>query len=204
MGGEADDKVIELKKRSIISDILEEDAPAEPEVTPELRQFMTNWEARRPREAKRPADQAKEQGHGPGGAGGPVKHPQERDAGEELAPLPTPGSPYEEAYSRLANRPLTTLFFLAEGQLPDGFSYANLERVWMVEPEKAGGSPDLLLRYSGSVVTIVRIEGRSLLALCDLIGRHLIHWVRQHPGGKVMVADGAAFIRRITVTEIER
>jgi len=204
MAGDGNDKVIEMK-RSAISDILaEDDDPHRPEVTPELGDFMAKWDARRGREAKRPgADQAREHGHGPGGSPGPVRKPQEGDAAEELAPLPTAGSPYEEAYSRLANRPRMTLFFLPEGQLADGFSYSSLERVRMVEPEKPGGSPDLLLRFTGSVITEVRVEGRNLLGLLDMIGRHLIHWVRQHPTGK---DDGraAVFIRRITITEIER
>src|SRR5207244_3293820 len=101
-----------------------------------------------------------------------------------------------EPHSRLASRPLTTLFFLPLGQLPDGFAYHTLERVRMVEAERPGESPALLLRFSGSVITEALVEGRSLMGLCDTIGHHRIHWLRQHPTGQ---DDGshAVFIRRI-------
>ena len=72
----------------------------------------------------------------------------------------------------------------------------------MVEPAEPGGSPVLMLRFNGSVVTEVRIEGRKMLGLCDMIGRHLVHWVRQHPGGK---DDGrAVLIPRITFAGCDR
>ncbi len=180
------DKVIRIKP-SVISDLLEDDRP---ELTPDLREWMTKADARPIRDAKPAAE--------------PAAEPEAAAISpEELAPLPMPGDPYK-AHARLANRPLATIFFLPEGQLPDGFSYACLERVRMVEPHRPGGSPDLLVRFNGSAVIEARIEGRNLLALCDYISRHLIHWVRQHPGGRETGDDSATFIRRITISEIER
>jgi hypothetical protein len=188
MDVDSDDNVIEMKP-SVVSQLLEDDDGAE--LTPALREFMAKSDARPVRDAKPPAA---EQAGEPEAAA--VVSP------EELAPLPTAGNPYK-AHARIANRPLATIFFLPEGQLPDGFSYDSLERVRMVEPHRPGGSPDLLLRFNGSVVSEVRIEGRDLLALCDYIGRHLIHWVRQHPGGRERGDGSAPFIRRITISVIE-
>jgi hypothetical protein len=122
---------------------------------------------------------------------------------EELAPLPRTGDVYV-AHSRVANRPLTTIFFLPRGGLPDGFCYSGFERVRMIEDQKPGASPGLLVRFNGSVVYEVLIEGRNLLALCNLIGRHVVYWVREHPTGRDEGGDLAAFVRRITIREIER
>jgi hypothetical protein len=204
MDDDGDGKVIEMK-HSAISDILAEDNdPVTDLMPPELRE----WAAKAAAEPKRyEADQQRRQGHGLARPPAPGNKPAEDDAAavapEKLAPLPSPGSPYEEPHSRLANRPLTIIFFLPEEQLPRGFSYSGMEQVWMAEPARPGESPDLMLRFNGSVITEVRIEGRNLLRLCDTIGRHLVHWVRQHPSGK---DDGraAVFIRRITITVIER
>jgi hypothetical protein len=174
---------------SIISKLLEDDN--ETELSPSLRGWAAKAGARPGRETLPPEE--------PRNAGESDEAPV---APEELAPLPTAATPYK-AHSRLANKPLATLFFLPEGQLPDGFSYAILERVRMGEPRTPGGSPDLLLRFNGSAVTEVRVEGRNLLELCELIGRHLIHWVREHPGGRD-AGDGRVFVRRITFREVER
>jgi hypothetical protein len=122
---------------------------------------------------------------------------------EELSPLPQAEDAYE-AHSRIQSRPQATIFFLPKSQLPDGFSYATLERVRLVEGTKAGESPYLLLRFNGSVVCEVRIDGRNLLGLCNLIGRHAILWIREHPTGRDDGNDRAVFIRRITPREIER
>lgn len=122
---------------------------------------------------------------------------------EELAPLPQSGDAYV-AHSRTANRPLATIFFLPKGGLPDGFSYASFERVRLVESERPGVGPALLVRFNGSVIYEVTIEGRNLLGLCNLIGRHLIHWVREHPTGSEGGEDRSVFIRRIVIREVER
>ncbi len=122
---------------------------------------------------------------------------------EELAPLPQSGDAYV-AHSRPASRPLATIFFLPKGGLPDGFSYASFERVRMVEAEQPGASPALLVRFNGSVVYEVVIEGRNLLGLCNQLGRHVIHWVREHPTGRDDGDDRAVFIRRIVIREVER
>jgi len=139
----------------------------------------------------------------------PVTHPSVAPAPpddtlvspEELAPLPQTGDAYE-AHSRVAGRPLATVFFLSKSGLPDGFCYAGFERVRMIETDRAGAGPALLVRFNGSVVYEVLIEGRNLLTLCSQIGRQVIHWVREHPTGRD--DGGPVFIRRITIREIER
>ena len=118
-------------------------------------------------------------------------------------PFPLAGAPYAKAHSLIANAPLPMLFLLDAGQLPKGFAYQHLEHAWMVEPLRPGDAPALLLRFSGRDPYEALVEGSELIGLCDLVGRHLIHWMRQHPTGR---DDGtlAVFIRRITIRKGER
>ena len=119
---------------------------------------------------------------------------------ETLSPLPQPGDPYK-AHARLANGPLATLFLIPKGGLPDGIDYAALYRVRLIAGKRPGDAPALLLQFRGGLEA--EIEGRGMLGLCEKIGRHRIHWIREHPTGR---DDGTAavFIRLITIREMER
>jgi hypothetical protein len=177
---------------SVISKLLEDDTDLE--TTPELREWMAKSQPRL-RDDQTGRDRKKEEPE--------AAHETMPESPEQHTSLPAPGSPYHEAYLRIGNRPLSTIFFLTEGDLPHGFAYHNLEEVWMAEPKKPGASPDLMVRFNGSVVKEVRIEGRNLLPLCEWIGRHLILWLRTHPTGTDDRA-GAVFIKRITITKVEK
>jgi hypothetical protein len=122
---------------------------------------------------------------------------------DQLSPLPLAGSPYDAAHSRIFAIPLPSLVVLPAGGLPKGFAYHYLEHHWMVDSEKPGGSPDLLLRFNGGDPYEILAEGRGLLVVCDLVGLHLVRWIREHPTGH---DDGSlpVFIRRITLRRIER
>ncbi len=137
-------------------------------------------------ETARPSEPA----HGGGDGGGP-------DDPERTDPLPRPGTPYL-AHARRASKPQMTLFFVAKDYLPDGYAYANLERAWLAEPSKEGSGPVLMLRFAGSVVTEVMIEGRHLHTLCNAIGMHLMPWVWEHPSPRDFSDDSATVIRKIT------
>jgi hypothetical protein len=101
----------------------------------------------------------------------------------DIDPWPNDASPYK-AKGRNAPHPLPTLFFLPQGRLPKGFSYADLEQVFMREVDQPGMGPVLVARFSGSVVTEVVISGRHLLPLCNFIGMHVTPWVWQLPAGR--------------------
>lgn len=122
---------------------------------------------------------------------------------EEMSPLPQASDAYEP-HSRMVSRPLATIFFLGKAQLPDGFAYSGFERARLIPGERPGGGPSLVIRFNGSVIYEVLIEGQNLLWLCSAIGRHVIQWVREHPSGRADIDDKAVFIRRINVREIER
>jgi hypothetical protein len=137
-------------------------------------------------ESARPPEPA----HGGGDGGGP-------DDPERSDPLPRPGTPYM-AHARRTAKPQMTLFFVGKGYLPDGFSYANLERVWLEESEQQGSGPVLVARFAGSVVTEVTIEGRHMHTLCNAIGMHLMPWVWEHPSPRDFTDDNATVVRKIT------
>jgi hypothetical protein len=123
----------------------------------------------------------------------------EKDAGpngpERSDPLPRPGQPYQ-AHARRAAKPQMTLFFVGKDYLPDGYSYANLERVWLADAKKEGSGPVLMLRFYGSVVTEAMIEGRHLESLCNAIGMHLMPWVWEHPSPKDFTDENETVIRK--------
>jgi hypothetical protein len=119
------------------------------------------------------------------------------DGPERSDPLPRPGSPYL-AHARRTAKPQMTLFFVGKDYLPDGYSYANLERVWLAASEKEGSGPVLKARFYGSVVTEVTIEGRHLHTLCNAIGMHLMPWVWEHPSPRDFDDENETVIRKIT------
>lgn len=119
------------------------------------------------------------------------------DSTERSDPLPRPGMPYL-AHARRASKPQMTLFFVGKDYLPDGYSYANLERVWLAASEKEGGGPVLKARFAGSVVTEVTIEGRHLHTLCNAIGQHLMPWVWELPSPHDFDDESETVIRKIS------
>lgn len=127
--------------------------------------------------------------------GGVTASPEERDD-----PLPRPGDAYR-AYARRLARPIPTLFLVSRDYLPNGFSYANLERVWLEQSDKPGMAPLLIARFYGSVVTEAVIEGRDLHSLCHGIGRHVIPWMWEHPSPKDFANDDEPLIRRISIRQ---
>ena len=117
---------------------------------------------------------------------------------ERADPLPRPGDAYK-ACGRTANRPQLTLFLVGKDYLPDGFSYANLERVRLVASEKSGCGPSLVLRLSGSVVTEAVIEGRHLGSLANGLGLHVVPWLWEHPSPNDFGDEREPLIRKITL-----
>jgi hypothetical protein len=121
---------------------------------------------------------------------------------ERSDPLPRPGDAYS-AHARRAGKPQMTLFLVGKDYLPDGFSYANLERVRLVASSKPGASPVLVVRFYGSVVMEAVIEGRNLQSVCNDIGLHLMPWIWEHPSPKDFAGDDATVIRSITIRAVE-
>lgn len=122
---------------------------------------------------------------------------------ERSDPLPRPGEPYR-VHARHGNKPELTLHFVTRDFSYEGFSYADLERVRLVPGETPGGGPVLIVRFVGSVVTDVRIEGRHLHALYHWIGLHGVSWAWEHPGPAEFADEAEPVIRKITFQEAQR
>jgi hypothetical protein len=132
----------------------------------------------------------------------PAEAEPESPLPDELAPLPQPGDPYK-AHSRVASRPVPTLFFLARQMLPDGYSYGTFERVYFQDSGRPGAAPLLVVRFNGSEVMEAVMEGRNLLPLATYIGRHLVHWIWEMPERLRAADDSATVIRSITFRLVE-
>lgn len=128
---------------------------------------------------------------------------QDGTISERDDPLPRPGDAYR-VHSRHGNKPELTMHFVLKGFAYEGFSYADFERVRLVPGDKPGGGPVLIVRFSGSVVTDVRIEGRHLHSLYHWIGLHGVSWVWEHPGHADFADEAEPIIKRITFQEAQR
>lgn len=124
-------------------------------------------------------------------------------SGDKVDPLPRPGDAYRAA-GRHGNKPDLTIHFVTKSYAYEGFSYADLERVRLVPGDKPGVGPVLVLRFNGSVVTEVRIEGRHPHSLYHWIGLHKLPWIWEHPSPADFTDEKATVISRITINEIER
>ena len=124
-------------------------------------------------------------------------------AGSDVAdPLPKPGDAYKAA-GRHGSKPDLSIHFVLKDYSYEGFSYADFERVRLVTSKKPGSGPLLILRFSGSVVTEVTIEGRHLRPLYFLLGQHRMPWLWEHPSPADFADPDAAVISRITIEAID-
>ena len=121
---------------------------------------------------------------------------------DKVDPLPKPGDAYK-VHGRRGNKPDLTLDFVLKDYSYEGFSYATFERVRLVV-EKPGGSPVLVVRFHGSVVTEAVIEGRHLDSLYHGIGRHKLPWIWEHPDPARFADETAMLVSRISFRQVER
>lgn len=139
-----------------------------------------------------------------GQAANDVETPEEGGSSvEKTDPLPRPGDEYR-ANARHGNKPEMTLHFVTKDYAYEGFSYADFERVRLVPGDKPGSGPVLIVRFNGSVVTDVRIEGRHLNSLYHWIGLHGVSWVWEYPGKAEFADETVPVISRITLNQVER
>lgn len=122
---------------------------------------------------------------------------------DKVDPLPKPGDPYKVA-GRHGNKPDLTIHFVTKDYSYEGFSYADFERVRLLPAEKPGGGPVLIVRFHGSSITDVVIEGRHLHTLYHWIGLHRLPWVWEHPSPAQFTDEKATVISRIHFQPVER
>jgi hypothetical protein len=126
----------------------------------------------------------------------------ELPAGERLVPLPQPGSPYDTAFARPDNKPLPTLHFVM-GDTVRGFPYVNLDSIDLLPSGKPGGGPVIVIRFAGLAAREVKLTGRHLVGLYDLLSYHRVAWVRELPKGKDFTDKGQTVITGITIEPVK-
>jgi hypothetical protein len=132
-----------------------------------------------------------------------VAMPEASPSDKAADPLPKAGDPYKIC-GRHGNKPDLTIHFVLKDYSYEGFSYADFERVRLVASKKPGSGPVLILRFNGSVVTEVTIEGRHLNSLYHWIGLHRLPWIAEHPSPADFADKNAAVISKITIDSIDR
>ena len=122
----------------------------------------------------------------------------------ELTLLPGAGDPYV-AHARPGNGAEETLYCIDRDGYFEGFAWNTFERIRLVKPERPGGGPVLVLRFHGSEVSEVAIEGRNLDALRVFLGRRRLIWIRELGEGKAFgLGAGDAVITKLTIQPVER
>jgi hypothetical protein len=116
---------------------------------------------------------------------------------------PRPGDAYH-AHARPSNKPESMVCFLMRSSPAFMvFSYANLDTIMPVI-DGPGGVPTVVIRFTGTVVRDVRLEGRNLMPVVAYLQQHRVHWVRELPTEQDFHDRKAPAVTRITVTEVSR
>lgn len=136
-------------------------------------------------------------------ARGAAQEERQEDAEPREAPivLPQPGDSYDAAYSRPANKPVPTLYFLLGDQVR-GLPYASLDSIDWQPSEKPGAGPAIIVRFAGIVPRVATVTGRNIYGLVGLLGTHRITWLRELPKGRDFKGEGATVITGISIERI--
>lgn len=107
-----------------------------------------------------------------------------------------------KAHARAANKPVYSLHCLKGAEGCFSFQYVNLDSHSSFRAEKEGQI--IVLRFAGTKIWEVTINGLNLWRLYDLIHQHRMPWIMKSDRG--FAADGGKepLIRGIDIKPIER
>ena len=116
--------------------------------------------------------------------------------------LPDPAEAYQ-AHARPAAKALTGIHFLMADQTIVNFQYAELSsRNAFVPWEESVKGNLLTLRFAGLEAVEIRISGRNLKPLFDLVTQHRVAWVAQLPERQNFRDDSAAVVTAILIGKL--
>jgi hypothetical protein len=132
--------------------------------------------------------------------------PDWQELAKKADPLPETAQeryrPHAAFLNRLQSEQRT--FYCVYGDCTfEGFPYAHYDGIRFERAASPGGGMVLVVRFSGSVVKEVRIEGRNLRFMAVCIGMGVMPWIWELPPGQKVAADGATVVSRLTITEIK-
>ena len=120
----------------------------------------------------------------------------------DASPLPQAGDSYV-AHSRPSNGAEATLFCIDRDGLFEGYAWHTYERISLKKPERPGGGPILVIRFHGSEIAEVVIEGQNLDALRVFLGQRRVTWIRELGEDKVFgLAANDAVITRLSIRTV--
>ena len=134
------------------------------------------------------------------GPNGAVPKPEAAPESDD-SELPALNAPYQ-AHARASAKPVYTLHCLLGAEGCRSFGYVQLDSNSIFRAEKEGQI--IVLRFVGSKIWEITINGLNLWKLYDGIHRHVIPWVRKSDRGFAAGADGEAIISGIQIKEIDR
>jgi hypothetical protein len=123
---------------------------------------------------------------------------------------PMPVSPAERyrPHADFLNRlktPERTFYCVFRDCTNQGFPYAHFDGIRLERSKTAGGGLVLVVRFNGSEIEEVWIEGRNLRFIEIGVGMGIMPWIWELPEGrKDDFGDHATVITRLTVLKIER
>jgi hypothetical protein len=107
------------------------------------------------------------------------------------------------AHARAANKPVYSLHCLKGAEGCFSFQYVALDSHSQFRAEKEGQI--IVLRFAGTKIWEVSINGLNLWRLYDLIHQHRMMWIRKDDRGfEASGADKEPLIKGIEIKEIER
>lgn len=127
----------------------------------------------------------------------PSPLPEEAEAPEAL---PRPEEGYQ-AHGRIANRPLTSFLCLMRDASVLAFQYSHLDSRACLQ-RGGGGAQIIMMRFAGSEVTELRLEGRNLGDLFHYLMQHRMPWACELPAERDYTEEGETVIHRIDVRPV--
>ncbi len=97
------------------------------------------------------------------------------------------------AYARPTHKPVFSIHFITPQGAVKSFQYMHLDSNSRFEPQR------IALRFVGSVVMDVLIDGRNLWELYDYIHQHRMPWVKA--AARDFAQDREPIVTRISVVE---
>ena len=122
---------------------------------------------------------------------------QERKEGGDPSTLPESGGQYQ-ACARAANKELTAVHFLLKDRSIRTNQYCHLDSDARYLPmDETGRGSSITLRFTGTIVTDVKIEGRNLRLLYDHLTQHRMPWLSELPDNRDFEPETDPVINRI-------
>jgi hypothetical protein len=116
---------------------------------------------------------------------------------EDECELPSSADGEYQPYARAANRPLYSIHFVTSKREVRSFQYIQLDS------NSSFTSDGIALRFTGMRAISVRIAGRNLWRLYDLIHAHKMSWVMEVAPGRDFVKDGDAVVTSVRIIEVK-